>query len=94
MDVISLHQFGYTNSCGVLGTALTPDQVKRLSGFCSKIDLVFDGDAAGLKAALRSTEMILTQGVSCGVVVLPDGEDVDSILQPVGRRISSVLDKP
>ncbi|NDV23579.1 DNA primase [Desulfovibrio sp. JC022] len=86
MDVISLHQFGYTNSCGVLGTALTPDQVKRLSGFCSKIDLVFDGDAAGLKAALRSTEMILTQGVSCGVVVLPDGEDVDSLLQARGAE--------
>jgi len=86
MDVISLHQFGYTNSCGVLGTALTPDQVKRLSGFCSKVDLVFDGDAAGVKAALRSTEMILTQGVSCGVIVLPDGEDVDSILQSRGAE--------
>ncbi|WP_432736628.1 DNA primase [Maridesulfovibrio sp. FT414] len=84
MDVISLHQFGYTNSCGVLGTALTPDQVKRLRGFCSKIDLVFDGDAAGRKAALRSAEMILTQGVSCGVIVLPEGEDVDSILQARG----------
>ncbi|WP_051249747.1 DNA primase [Maridesulfovibrio zosterae] len=86
MDVISLHQFGYTNSCGVLGTALTPDQVKRLSGFCSKVDLVFDGDSAGVKAALRSSEMILTQGVSCGVIVLPDGEDVDSILQARGAE--------
>ncbi|WP_027177372.1 DNA primase [Maridesulfovibrio hydrothermalis] len=86
MDVISLHQFGYTNSCGVLGTALTPDQVKRLSGFCSKVDLVFDGDSAGVKAALRSAEMILTQGVSCGVVVLPDGEDVDSLLQAKGAE--------
>lgn len=86
MDVISLHQFGYTNSCGVLGTALTPDQVKRLGGFCSRVDLVFDGDAAGLKAALRSAEMILTQGVSCGVILLPDGEDVDSILQSRGAE--------
>ncbi len=86
MDVISLHQFGYTNSCGVLGTALTVDQVKRLGGFCSKIDLVFDGDTAGLKAALRSAEMILTQGVSCGVILLPDGEDVDSILQARGAE--------
>ncbi|WP_291327813.1 DNA primase [Desulfovibrio sp. UCD-KL4C] len=94
MDVISLHQFGYTNSCGVLGTALTPEQVKRLSGFCSKVILVFDGDSAGLKAALRSSEMILTQGVSCGVIVLPDGEDVDSLLQTRGAEGFQVfLDK-
>ncbi|WP_034603038.1 DNA primase [Maridesulfovibrio frigidus] len=86
MDVIALHQFGYANSCGVLGTALTPEQVKRLSGFCSKVILVFDGDSAGLKAALRSSEMILTQGVSCDVIVLPDGEDVDSILQARGAE--------
>ncbi|MBI9110433.1 DNA primase [Maridesulfovibrio ferrireducens] len=86
MDVISLHQFGYANSCGVLGTALTPEQVKRLSGFCSKVNLVFDGDSAGFKAALRSAEMILTQGVSCGVIVLPDGEDVDSLLQTRGAE--------
>ncbi|WP_027178042.1 DNA primase [Maridesulfovibrio bastinii] len=86
MDVLSLHQFGYTNACGVLGTALTPDQVKRLSGFCSRVDLVFDGDSAGMKAALRSAEMILAQGVACGVVVLPDGEDVDSILQTKGAE--------
>ncbi|WP_320170041.1 DNA primase [Maridesulfovibrio sp.] len=86
MDVLSLHQFGYTNSCGVLGTALTQDQVRRLGGFCSRIDLVFDGDSAGLKAALRSAEMILTQGVSCGVILLPDGEDVDSILQSRGAE--------
>lgn len=86
MDVLSLHQFGYTNACGVLGTALTSDQVKRLSGFCSRVDLVFDGDSAGMKAALRSAEMILAQGVACGVVVLPDGEDVDSLLQTYGAE--------
>ncbi|WP_319466924.1 DNA primase [uncultured Pseudodesulfovibrio sp.] len=86
MDVISLHQFGYTDSCGVLGTALTPDQVKRLAGFCSRVDLVFDGDGAGRKAALKSSRMILLQGVACKVVLMPDGEDVDSLLQAHGAE--------
>lgn len=86
MDVISLHQFGYTDSCGVLGTALTPDQVKRLAGFCSRVDLVFDGDGAGRKAALKSSRMILLQGVACKVVLMPEGEDVDSLLQTHGTE--------
>lgn len=86
MDVISLHQFGYTDSCGVLGTALTPDQVKRLAGFCSRVDLVFDGDGAGRKAAMKSSRMILLQGVACKVVLMPDGEDVDSLLQTKGAE--------
>ncbi|MDC0336375.1 DNA primase, partial [Pseudodesulfovibrio sp.] len=86
MDVISLHQFGYTDSCGVLGTALTPEQVKRLAGFCSRIDLIFDGDGAGRKAALKSSRMILLQGVSCKVVLMPEGEDVDSLLQEKGTE--------
>ena len=86
MDVLSLHQFGFQESCGVLGTALTPEQVKRLGGFCSRVDLVFDGDGAGRKAALRSAEMILLQGVACNVVLLPEGEDVDSLLQTKGRE--------
>ena len=84
MDVISLHQFGYNDACGVLGTALTPDQVKRLAGFCSRVDLVFDGDGAGRKAALKSSRMILMQGVACKVVLMPEGEDVDSLLQAHG----------
>lgn len=86
MDVISLHQFGYTDSCGVLGTALTPDQVKRLAGFVSRVDLIFDGDGAGRKAAMKSSRMILLQGVSCRVVLMPDGEDVDSLLQAKGTE--------
>lgn len=86
MDVLSMHQFGYREACGVLGTALTPEQVKRLSGFCNRVDLVFDGDAAGRKAALKSAEMILHAGMKCKVVLLPEGEDVDSILQDSGRE--------
>jgi DNA primase len=85
MDVLSLAQFGYADCCGVLGTALTQDQVKRLAGFCSRIDLIFDGDGAGRKAALRSAEMILHQGVACRVLLMPEGEDVDSLLHMQGR---------
>ena len=84
LDVMSLHQFGFNNACGVLGTALTPGQVRRLAGFCSRVDLVFDGDGAGRKAALRSAEMVLAAGLACRVVDLPDGEDVDSLLQKQG----------
>jgi len=86
MDVLSLHQFGYTDACGVLGTALTQDQVKRVAGFCSRMVLIFDGDTAGRKAALRSSEMILQYGTKCSVVLMPDGEDVDSLLQTKGRE--------
>ena len=86
VDVLSLHQFGFENSCGVLGTALTKEQVHRLSGLVGRVDLVFDGDNAGRKAALRSAEMILTQGLKCRVLLMPEGEDVDSVLQKHGRE--------
>jgi DNA primase len=86
VDVITLHQFGYGDAVGVLGTALTPEQVKRLLGFCATVDLVFDGDGAGRKAALRSAEMLLATGAACRVTLLPEGEDVDSLLQTRGRE--------
>ncbi|MFZ5811610.1 MAG: DNA primase [Thermodesulfobacteriota bacterium] len=86
VDVITLHQFGYGEAVGVLGTALTPEQVKRLLGFCSTVDLIFDGDGAGRKAALRSAEMLLAAGAGCRVTLLPEGEDVDSLLQTRGRE--------
>ncbi|WP_051693936.1 DNA primase [Desulfohalovibrio reitneri] len=86
MDVLSLHQFGYGDAVGVLGTSLTTEQVKRLAGFCGRIDLVFDGDRAGRAAALRSAEMILCQGLTCRVVLLPEGKDVDDVLQAEGTE--------
>jgi len=85
LDVITLHQFGYADACGVLGTAMTHEQARRLTGFAPKVDLVFDGDPPGRKAALRSAQMFLTMGGACRVVPLPDGEDVDSLLHAVGR---------
>ena len=91
MDVLTLHQFGYTQAVGVLGTALTPDQVKRLSGFSSNIELMFDGDGAGRKAALRSCEMLLVRGLSCRVVLFPDPHDIDSLLRAEGPEAFEAL---
>lgn len=91
MDVLTLHQYGYDNAVGVLGTALTPDQIKRLSGFTSRVTLLFDGDRAGRKAALRSCEMLLTRGLACTVVLMPDGEDIDSLLRTQGPEAFEAL---
>ena len=80
MDVIALHQHGFQEAVGVLGTALTAQQVKRLTGFVGQVTLVFDGDAAGRKAALRSARMLFSQGAQCRVALMPQGEDADSVL--------------
>lgn len=94
MDVITLHQFGYDNAVGVLGTALTPEQIKRLSGFTSSLALLFDGDRAGRKAALRSCEMLLARGLACKVAIMPEGEDIDSLLRrPDGREVFEALQR-
>lgn len=85
MDVVTLHQFGYDNSVGVLGTALTVEQIKRISGFTSHVVLLFDGDKPGRKAALRSCEMFLARGMECKVVLMPEGEDIDSLLRTKGK---------
>ncbi len=87
MDVLTLHQFGYTNACGVLGTSLTTQQIKRLSGFSTRVDLLFDGDRAGRKAAMRSAQMLLIRGLGCRVCLMPEGEDVDSLLRGPGKEV-------
>ena len=86
MDVITLHQYGYTQAVGVLGTALTPEQIKRLSGFSSHLELMFDGDGAGRKAAFRSCEMLLSRGLSCRVILFPGDNDIDSMLRSYGAE--------
>lgn len=77
-DVISWHQAGIENTVASSGTALTSSQVKLLSRFTGHITLVFDGDEAGIKAIVKSIEIILSEGLNCDVVMLPDGEDPDS----------------
>ena len=84
LDVLTLHQFGYEHAVGALGTSLTPEQVKRLSGFTSRITLLFDGDAAGRKAAQRTCELLLPRGLACRVVLLPQGQDIDDLLRKQG----------
>jgi DNA primase len=86
MDVLTLHQFGYEHAVGVLGTWLTPEQVKRLSGFTSLVTLLFDGDEAGRKAARRACELLLPRGLACRVVLLPRGQDIDEFLRERGAE--------
>ncbi len=91
MDVLTLHQFGYNSAVGVLGTAFTADQIRRISGFTAHVELLFDGDGAGRKAALRACEMLLARGLSCRVVLFPEGEDIDSLLRKSGVKVFESL---
>lgn len=83
-DVISLHQKSIEHVVASSGTSLTPDQVRLIRRFSNNITLLFDGDKAGIKAALRGVDILLESGVNVRVILLPDGEDPDSYLQKVG----------
>lgn len=85
-DVISLHQADVENVVASSGTALTEDQIKLMRRFTDNITVLFDGDAAGIKAALRGIDMILTGGMNVRVVLFPDGEDPDSYSRKVGTQ--------
>ncbi|MFP4454930.1 MAG: DNA primase [Desulfonatronovibrio sp.] len=87
LDVIALHQHGYPNSCGILGTALTRAQVTRLAGLCKEVILLFDGDRAGQNAAFRSAQMLLDAGLNCRVLTFPQGEDAHSLLTTSGKQV-------
>jgi len=108
-DVIALYEHGITNVVAPLGTALTSDHVQILRRFVSSVTLVFDGDAAGVNAALRTLDLFLNSGVDVRVLLLPTGDDpdtyirtngVDAFLELEGRAptllnfvVTSVLDK-
>ncbi|MDU1905660.1 MAG: DNA primase [Dysgonomonas sp.] len=77
-DVISMHQAGIENVVSSSGTALTFGQIKLIHRFTTNITMIYDGDAAGIKAALRGIDLLLEQGMNIKVVLLPDGEDPDS----------------
>ena len=83
-DVISLHQSDVQNVVASSGTALTESQIKLIRRFTENITVLFDGDAAGIKAALRGIDMILKGGLNVRVVLFPDGEDPDSYSRKVG----------
>lgn len=77
-DVISLHQAGVENVVASSGTSLTHDQIKLIKRFTSNVTILYDGDAAGIKASLRGIDMVLEEGLNVKIVLLPDGEDPDS----------------
>lgn len=77
-DVISMHQSGVENVVASSGTALTHGQIRLIHRFTDNITVLYDGDAAGIKAALRGIDLLLMEGMNVKVVLLPDGEDPDS----------------
>ncbi len=83
-DVISLHQADVENVVASSGTALTENQIKLIRRFTENITVLFDGDAAGIKAALRGIDMILKGGLNVRVLLFPDNEDPDSFSRKVG----------
>lgn len=96
MDLISLHQAGITNVVAPLGTALTEGHLRLLKRYTRNMTLVFDGDSAGIKAAMRSLELFIEVGLSPRVVPMPKGEDPDSLIKKEGsknfmRRIENAI---
>lgn len=77
-DVISMHQAGVCNVVASSGTSLTMDQIRLIKRFTNKVTVLYDGDAAGIKASLRGIDMLLEEGLEIKVALLPDGEDPDS----------------
>lgn len=77
-DVISMHQSGVENVVASSGTALTHGQIRLIHRFTNNITVLYDGDAAGIKAAIRGIDLLLDEGMNVKVVLLPDGEDPDS----------------
>lgn len=80
-DVIQMHQSGITNVVSSSGTALTVDQIRMINRLTSNIVVLFDGDAAGLRASLRGVDLILEQGMNVKVCTFPEGDDPDSFAQ-------------
>ncbi len=83
-DVISLHLSGVANVVAASGTSLTENQIRLISRFSKNVTVLFDGDSAGLKAALRGVDLILAGNLNVKVVVFPEGEDPDSYSKKLG----------
>ena len=78
LDVISMHQLGITNVAASSGTSLTVEQVRLIKRFTENVTIIYDGDSAGIHAALRGIGLVLKEGLNVKVVLLPDGDDPDS----------------
>ncbi len=77
-DVISMHQSGFDNAVASSGTSLTEGQIRLIHRFTDNVTVLYDGDAAGIKASLRSIDLLLAEGLNIKVLLLPDGHDPDS----------------
>ena len=86
MDVISLHQAGIQNAVASSGTSLTTDQIRMIKRLSPNIKILYDGDPAGIKAALRGLDMVLAEDMNVRIALLPVGEDPDSYVQKVGAE--------
>ena len=78
LDVLSMHQLGITNVVASSGTSLTVEQIRLIKKFTENVTIMYDGDGAGIKAALRGIDMVLKEGMNVKVVLIPDGDDPDS----------------
>ena len=81
LDVISFHQKGIENTVASSGTSLTVEQIRLMRRLTSNVTIIYDGDAAGIKASLRGIDLVLEEGLNVRIVSLPDGEDPDSFAQ-------------
>ena len=77
LDVLSMHQLGIKNVVASSGTSLTIDQIRLIRKFTNNVTIIYDGDGAGIKAALRGIDLVLKEGMNVKVVLLPDGQDPD-----------------
>lgn len=92
-DAIALHQAGLTNTVATLGTALTTEHIQVLRRFASKVVLLFDPDAAGVRAALRGLDLFVNSGLGVKVVTLPAGEDPDTYMRKEGPESFARLEE-
>lgn len=83
-DVLSVQQAGVENVVASSGTSLTTEQIRLIGRFTKSVTILYDGDAAGIKASLRGLDMILEEGLDVKVVLFPDGHDPDSYIQQLG----------
>ena len=83
-DVVSLHQAGVENVVASGGTSLTTDQLRLIKKYCNNLTIVYDGDGAGVKAALRGLDLALEERLNVKLVLIPDNEDPDSYVNKVG----------
>lgn len=84
-DVMSLHEANVTNVVASSGTSLTQEQIRLVKRFTQNVTMLYDGDAAGIKASLRGIDMVLEEGMNVKIVLLPDGEDPDSYSKKVSN---------